>query len=179
MLDQTMTASKPLANSQPLFRHEIFVGNRIMRLREKGLSSLEHAMMQHPNALGIIVGQEQNTIQHCVRNHKFSHVKAIVGGWSDSKQIQLINDARIHISTLESPRFLAGEYRYIYVDKIEDFNTKAWEHVVSRVNFRNFDDCCVYASCYTEALDELPMWIHKLIEAEKYEYSQQLLHNRG
>ena len=178
-ITKTMTASETLANSQPPFRHEIIVGNDIMRLREKGLSSLEHAMMKHPNAIGFIIGTENQTIQECVRHHPFVNVKSVYGSWSTKKVIELANDSRIYIGTLGDQRFFAGEYRYIFADQIENFTKDAWEHVVSRLNFRSHDDCCIYATCYVDDLDELPMWIHKLIEEEKDAYSRKLLCDRG
>ena len=186
MLDQTMTASEQVAKSQPPFRHEIIVGNEIDKLREKGLSSLEHAMMKHPDGIGFILGTDSQTIQDCVRHHPFVNVKSVYGSWQSKKIIELANDSRIYIGTIDNnQRFFAGEYRYIFADQIENFTKSMWEHVVSRLCFRNHlgfrshDDCCIYATCYAEDLDELPMWIHKLIEAQKDAYSRKLLCDRG
>ena len=119
MLDQTMTASETLANSQPPFRHEIIVGNKIERLREKGLSSLERAMMKHPDGIGFILGTDSQTIQDCVRHHPFVNVKSVYGSWQSKKVIELANDSRIYIGTIEDQRFFAGEYRYIFADQID------------------------------------------------------------
>ena len=174
-----MTASETLANSQPPFRHEIIVGNEIGKLRETGLSRLERAMMKHPDGIGFILGTDSQTIQDCVRHHPFVNVKSVYGSWQSKKVIELANDSRIYIGTIEDQRFFAGEYRYIFADQIENFTKSMWEHVVSRLDFRSHDDCCIYATCYAEDLDELPMWIHKLIEAQKDAYSRKLLRDRG
>ena len=86
--------------------HTIFTGNQIMRMREKGLSSLELNFMGHRDAHGLIIGSNFKTVQGAVRMHPFRHIKAVMGSWNTQKEIQFVNDARIHIVRSDQQRYL-------------------------------------------------------------------------